>query len=97
MYMSTVYTVSEARALLAQLLDEVERGVDVVITRRGRPAARLVQPLPVNERAAELLREVDSFIDELHKPRSRVLPAAVDRGPTADELVRALRADRDAW
>jgi antitoxin (DNA-binding transcriptional repressor) of toxin-antitoxin stability system len=42
--MSSLYTMSEARARLAQLLDEVERGVDVVITRHGRPAARLVYP-----------------------------------------------------
>ena len=32
---------SDAKAQLAQLLDEVERGETVVITRHGRPIARL--------------------------------------------------------
>jgi len=33
---------SEAKARLAQLLNEVERGETVIITRHGRPIARLV-------------------------------------------------------
>lgn len=42
--MSTV-TVAEAKAKLSELLDSVERGEEVVITRRGKPIAR-VSPLP---------------------------------------------------
>jgi prevent-host-death family protein len=34
----------EAKNKLAELLDEVEHGGEVVITRRGRPVARLVAP-----------------------------------------------------
>ena len=34
----------DAKARLGQLLDWVEAGEDVVITRRGRPAARLTSP-----------------------------------------------------
>ena len=37
----------EARNKLAELLDEVEHGGEVVITRRGKPVARLVAPKPV--------------------------------------------------
>lgn len=32
----------EAKNKLAELLDRAERGVEIVITRHGRPAARLV-------------------------------------------------------
>jgi prevent-host-death family protein len=45
-------TLVEAKTRLSQLLDKVEAGEDVVITRHGRPAARLAavsppkQPLP---------------------------------------------------
>jgi prevent-host-death family protein len=38
--------VREARRRLASLLDAVEAGDEVVITRRGKPAARLVPPEP---------------------------------------------------
>lgn len=96
MYMSSQYTMSEARARLAQLLDEVERGVDVVITRHGRPAARLVYPRPSNPNAADLMHAVDRLMTEFDQPRERELPPASEGGPTADELVAALRADRDA-
>ena len=34
--------IREARQALSQLLDEVQRGREVVITDRGRPVARLV-------------------------------------------------------
>ena len=33
---------SEAKTHLPQLLDEVERGASVIITRHGRPIARLI-------------------------------------------------------
>jgi prevent-host-death family protein len=45
-------TLVEAKTRLSQLLDKVEAGEEVVITRHGRPAARLSavsrpkQPLP---------------------------------------------------
>jgi antitoxin (DNA-binding transcriptional repressor) of toxin-antitoxin stability system len=43
---------SEARTHLLQLLDEVERGETLVITRHGRPVARLTREN--NERRAEI-------------------------------------------
>jgi prevent-host-death family protein len=36
----------EAKTKLGQLLDQVERGEEIVITRRGRPVARLVSTEP---------------------------------------------------
>lgn len=42
----------EAKNTLGSLLDEVERGGEVVITRRGKRVARLVPELPVKDPAA---------------------------------------------
>lgn len=57
---------SDAKARLPQLLSEVERGETIVITRHGRPIARLVpeederrtKTLKAMDRLAELRREV---------------------------------------
>lgn len=50
---------SEAKTHLPQLLDEVERGETVVITRHGRPIARLVPE--TERRQAEIARAIDSI------------------------------------
>jgi prevent-host-death family protein len=51
---------SDAKTHLPQLLDEVERGETVVITRHGRPIARLV---PEKERRrAEIEEAVDGIL-----------------------------------
>ncbi len=53
----------EAKNRLGQLLDLVERGEEVVITRHGKEVARLVPPRPRHDRdaaraAAERIREM---------------------------------------
>jgi prevent-host-death family protein len=92
-----MYTMSEARASLARLLDEVERGESVTITRHGRPAAQLIAPRIANPATADLFQAADRLAIELDEARSRPLSPPVDDGVTADELLAALRADRDAW
>jgi len=52
---------SEAKSRLLQLLDDVERGETVVITRHGRPIARLE---PEAERRSA---EIDTAIEDLRK------------------------------
>jgi prevent-host-death family protein len=47
----------EARTRFAELLDRVERGERISITRRGVPVAMLLPPLPS--------REVEALIDDL--------------------------------
>ncbi|MDQ0471978.1 type II toxin-antitoxin system Phd/YefM family antitoxin [Labrys wisconsinensis] len=42
----------EAKNTLGSLLDLVERGEEVVITRRGKPVARLVRETVAKDRAA---------------------------------------------
>ncbi len=41
----------EAKNKLGQLLDEVEQGEEIVITRRGKEVARLVPARPTHSRA----------------------------------------------
>jgi prevent-host-death family protein len=42
--MSKSYSVAEARAHLPEILDDVEAGKDVQLTRRGQPVALLLSP-----------------------------------------------------
>lgn len=56
---------SDAKAHLPQLLDEVERGETVVITRHGRPIARLVSEAPRRQ------QEIDLAIAEIKTLRKR--------------------------
>jgi prevent-host-death family protein len=57
---------SEAKTHLPQLLDDVERGETVVITRHGRAIARLVPE--AHQRRAE----IDQAIEALGRLRARV-------------------------
>lgn len=56
---------SEAKVHLPQLLDEVERGETIVITRHGRPIARIV---PEKDRRQE---EIDQAIASIKALRKR--------------------------
>lgn len=57
---------SDAKAHLPQILDEVERGETVSITRHGRPIARIV---PEADRRQE---EVDRAIASIRGLRTRI-------------------------
>lgn len=61
--------VSDAKARLPQILDDVERGETVVITRHGRPIARLVTE-PRRRR-----EEVDEAIAAIRSLRARIVYA----------------------
>ena len=50
---------SDAKTHLPQLLDEVERGETIVITRHGRPVARLVPE--AERRQAEIRAAIDDI------------------------------------
>jgi prevent-host-death family protein len=66
---------SMAKAQFAELLDEVERGETIVITRHGKPIARLVRE--TDERRADTLRAI-AAIKELRKHT---------KGATRDEIL----------
>lgn len=51
---------SEAKAHLPQLLDEVERGETLIITRHGRPIARIVPE--ANRRQEQIDKAIEGII-----------------------------------
>jgi len=68
---------SEAKTHLPRLLDEVERGETVVITRHGRAIARIV---PETDRRQEEIDKAIESIKALRKHTGRI---------TVDELLSA--------
>lgn len=73
----------EAKNTLGSLLDRVERGEEIVITRHGRPVARLVPNEPRIDR-----EQVRAALDRIRE-RARRFPA----GKFDWEEVKALRDD----
>jgi antitoxin (DNA-binding transcriptional repressor) of toxin-antitoxin stability system len=94
-----VMTVSEARAALPEVLNRVADGEEITITRHGRAVAVIVRPDVVwsRARAEEALGEADRLRDLLEAAADTEL--TVPGGVTeqyAEELIAAIRADRDA-
>lgn len=91
-------SVSEARASLPQILDRVERGEEVTITRHGRAAAVVVRPDALRARRADrVFADAERVSEVVRSGRSRRLDAG--NGITAvraEELAADIRADRDA-
>jgi prevent-host-death family protein len=73
---------SEAKTHLPQLLDDVEHGETIVITRHGKPIARLVPD--AEQRQADAAAAVEA-IRELRKRTGRI---------TVEELLSARDEDR---
>lgn len=51
----------EAKTHLSALLERVERGEEIVITRHGRPVARLLPPVPGGRDAEEAVEQMRCF------------------------------------
>jgi prevent-host-death family protein len=72
---------SEAKAHLPQLLDDVERGETLIITRHGRPIARIV---PEVDRRQEEINKAVEAIKLFRKGRGKItfeeLKSARDEG-----------------
>lgn len=83
--MGIVVGAFEAKTKLAELLDKVEAGESVTITRRGREVARLVGVRSADEQA-----RLQALIDEIKRTR-----VGRDRGAkpgsTIPELIKAGR------
>lgn len=60
---------SEAKAKLAELLDQVEQGETIIITRHGRPIARLV---PNDIRRRKEIKEAIEGLRQLGKQAGKV-------------------------
>jgi prevent-host-death family protein len=90
-------TVSEARARLPEILDRIERGEEIMITRHGRAAAVVVRPDALRPRRNEAVfaqaREIHRMLEEA---RAQPLGPGTMTVERAEELVAQIRADRDA-
>lgn len=89
-------TVSEARAALPEILDRVEAGEEVMITRHGKPAAVVVRPDALRTRRADqALAAAERVRERLVEGRSRPLDTAPGISEArAEELLADLRASR---
>lgn len=93
----TEMTVSEARARLPYVLDLVERGEEVTLTRHGRPVAVVVRPDALrSRRAGEAMARARELRERLEQARTQPIPTVGLEPGRADVLVAAIRADRDA-
>ena len=88
-------SVTEARAALLSLLQRVNDGEEVTITRHGRPVAVVVRPdLLRARRSTAAVEEAHRLHRLLEEVRARPRPAELS-GERAEELVAGVRADRD--
>jgi len=56
-------TLAETKAHLSAVVDQVQTGEDIVITRRGRPVARISAELPAQAgEASALVKELRAFV-----------------------------------
>ena len=90
-------TVSEARASLPALLDRVEAGEEVTITRHGKPVAVLLAPQALRARSRSRAFEMAAQLrTDLEAARKRPLDIGEGLDPEyADWLIAKIRADRD--
>ena len=89
---------SEARAALLELLNRVENGEEVTITRHGRPVAVLVRPDALRVRRAEVVLDDATRIHDL-LAEAAATPLPEGTGLTeqrAEELIADIRASRGA-
>lgn len=88
---------TEARAALPELLDRVEAGDEVTITRHGRPVAVVVRPDALRaRRAADALKAAEKVREALSAAAgSRLGTAGVLSESRADELIDEVRAGRE--
>ncbi len=89
---------TEARATLPALLDRVERGEEITLTRHGRAVAVIVHPDTLRARRLggvhDQVAQLDALM-EIARTTPSTQPAAKPDG-WADQRVDELRADREA-
>ncbi len=89
-------TISEARAALPAVLDRVEAGEEITITRHGEAVAVVLRPDAVRVRRAEqTIERAQEIRDLVSSARDRQLPPAGLPPQRAEELVESIRAGRD--
>jgi prevent-host-death family protein len=96
--MTAVVPVSEARASLPELVERVQAGDEVTITRHGVPVAVLVHPASLRTRrvttAFALAAELGKMLEE-----AKTRPLKLNDETTAgwvEQMVSSIRSARDA-
>ena len=93
----TSVTASEARATLPQLLNRVEAGEEIVLTRHGRQIAVIVRPDVLRiRRAGPALDAAGKIHDRLEAARRASLPSRGLSRHRADSLIEEVRSNRDS-
>lgn len=82
----SAYSIAEAKAHLSALLEQVARGEQVTLTKRGKPVARIVPAGDLNPKPKLDLAALKKFRASL--PRSRLSSAV---------MVRKMRDEADGW
>ncbi len=88
--MSKSYSVADARAHLPEILDDVEAGKDVQLTRRGRPVAMVLSP----QRYEMLRSEHTNFGDAYRAFLGRHSPEEIGLEPGFFTSLRAQDSGR---
>lgn len=91
----TTLTISEARAHLPAILDQVAAGEEITITRHGQPAAVVISPARLRSRRGEVvLAEATRVRELLHDARD--IDLSESGGISADRAERLVAAVRSA-
>ncbi|MCL2483687.1 MAG: type II toxin-antitoxin system Phd/YefM family antitoxin [Propionibacteriaceae bacterium] len=91
----SMITVTEARKSLPRLVDQVQSGQEVTLTRHGQPVAVLIHPDSLaRRRTSAIWGEVDRIEQALEQARTAPVEAGLS-GERAEELVDGIRAERD--
>lgn len=91
-------SVSETKNHLSALLDQVRRGLSIVITDRGLPVARLVPPVAANSRDSGRLARLERAGLVRRGSGRRLATIANDDPPRTTQpvdLLRVLSEDRE--
>ena len=71
----------EAKSKLSQLVEKAEAGEEVILTRRGRPVAKIVNVAPASKRnRTALLREIHALARRVKIPRKLSIRELVAEG-----------------
>ncbi len=70
----------EAKTKFSELLDRVERGEEIIITRRGKPVARIVPHEPQRDK-----EEIRKAIEDIRRLRREVSLGGLDWRELRDE------------
>jgi prevent-host-death family protein len=77
-----IISLAEAKAHLSAVLDDVATGQQVVITRRGRPVARIVpEPVARKRAASAWVEELRGFVEAQPKAAGSAVVELRDREP----------------